>query len=67
VRWILGTWAAEGQKLASDLYAALRVGVDGHTQPAIEVVALFAVQVVQFLLCESLVAREEGVPVALET
>jgi hypothetical protein len=42
------------------------VGVDGHTQPAIDVVALFRAQVVELLEREDLVAGEESVPVTLE-
>jgi hypothetical protein len=64
--WIVGAGCTEGQKLASDLNVALRVGVYGHTQPAIEVVVLFRAQVVELLACEGLVARKESVPVALE-
>ena len=37
---------AEGQKLAGDLHATLRVGVDDHAQRAVEVVVLFGGEVV---------------------
>ena len=44
VRRIAG--CVEGQKLASDLHATLRVGVDDHAQRAVEVVVLFGCEVV---------------------
>ena len=42
------------------------MGVDDHTQGAIEAVVLFRAQVVQLLKRQGFLAGQQGVPVALQ-
>jgi hypothetical protein len=63
---VIGPEGIEEHELASDLYATIRVDMHDHTQPAVEVMALFRGQIVKLLEGEGLVAGEESVPVTLE-